>query len=426
MLAFVGPVTDMESAMLTTYERHLVLRYLANAVSSLHRDSPEAGELTDWVSENTGLLGLSASAIELCGERPRRRKSKSGFSKSQWNELRDHLLEGNRTDARRVRADRLTVRLRSLGREMRLSRTDLAILEILLRYRSHPVVESLVDSVFERGRHYRRLTKVFNVRGPALPCFLGISGRTFLARFESDAPLVKSGLVSVDEDGDVSVIDRLHRLATVPGNGKLGAHELLLDAAPPESSSGRTLTTFADARDHVEGLIRGALRAGAKGVNVLVHGEPGTGKTEFCRTLARRLGVTLYIVGESDEEGDEPTRRERLQELRLAQRLLSGSARSVLLFDEMEDLLTDPASFGWMEFMRPRRARFRADGSKVFMNRLLEHTPVPTLWTSNSAEETCEAVLRRMMFAVELRQPPAGVRARIWSRQARAARDRVG
>ena len=403
--------------MLTTYERHLVLRYLANAVSSLRRDSPEAGELTDWVSENTGLLSLSASAAELCGERPRRRKSKIGFSKSQWNELRNHLLEGNRTDARRVRADRLTVRLRSLGREMRLSRTDLAILEILLRYRSHPVVESLVDSVFERGRHYRRLTKVFNVRGPALPCFLGISGRTFLARFESDAPLVKSGLVSVDEDGDVSVIDRLHRLATVPGNGKLGAHEMLLDAAPPGELEWSDFDHVAKARDHVEGLVRGALRAGAKGVNVLVHGEPGTGKTEFCRTLARRLGVTLYIVGESDEEGDEPTRRERLQELRLAQRLLSGSARSVLLFDEMEDLLTDPASFGWMEFMRPRRARFRADGSKVFMNRLLEHTPVPTLWTSNSAEETCDAVLRRMMFAVELRQPPSGVRARIWSRQ---------
>ena len=119
--------------MLTTYERHLVLRYLANAVSSLHWDSPEAGELTNWVSENTDLLSLSASAIELCRERPRRRKSKSGLSRGKWSELRDHLLQGNRTEARRVRADRLTVRLRSLGPEMRLSRTDLATHEILLR-----------------------------------------------------------------------------------------------------------------------------------------------------------------------------------------------------------------------------------------------------------------------------------------------------
>ena len=65
----------------------------------------------------------------------------------------------------------------------------------------------------------------------------------------------------------------------------------------------------------------------------------------------------------------------------------------------------------------PVRSPFRAEGSKVFMNRVLEQTPIPTLWTSNVAGETSDAVLRRMMFAVELRQPPSTVRARIWSRQ---------
>ena len=404
--------------MLTNYERRLVLSYLTKAVSGLHRESPEAGELTDWVGENADLLALSATEIELDREHPRRRrKARSGLSKGQWRGLRELLAEGGDGAARRVRADRLALRLRSLGREMQLSRTDVAILEIVLRYRSHPVVESLVDAVFEEGRHFRRLTKIFNVRGPALPCFLGISGRTFLARFESDGPLVKTGLVSVDEDGDISVIDRLKRLATAPGNRNVDAHELLLDAAPPGELEWSDFDHIAQARDHVEGLLTGALRAGARGVNVLVHGEPGTGKTEFCRTLARRLGATLYTVGESDDEGDEPTRRERLQELRLAQRLLTGSSRSLLLFDEMEDLLSDAQAFGWMGFMRPRRMAFRPEGSKVFMNRVLEQTPVPTLWTSNSAGETCEAVLRRMMFAVELRQPPSSVRARIWSRQ---------
>ena len=403
--------------MLTSYERRLVLSYLANATSRLDRDSPEARELVDWVMENGDVLGLTTSELEPLRERPRRRKSRSGLSKGQWQDLRDCVMEGANAGSQRVRADRLSLRLRSLGREMQLSRTDVAILEIVLRYRSHPVVESLFDEVFEEGHRFRRLTKIFNVRGPALPCFLGISGRTFLARFASDAPLVKSGLVSVDEDGDLSVIDRLKRLATAPGSSKVGAHELLLDVAPPGELEWSDFDHIAEARNHVEGLLRGALRAGAKGVDVLVHGEPGTGKTEFCRTLARRLGVTLYTVGESDDEGDEPTRRERLQELRLGQRLLSGSTRSLLLFDEMEDLLSEPASFGWMPLMRSGRSPFRAEGSKVFMNRVLEQTPIPTLWTSNSARETCDAVLRRMMFAVELRQPPSSVRARIWSRQ---------
>ena len=171
--------------MLTSYERRLVLSYLANATSRLDRDSPEARELVDWVMENGDVLGLTTSELEPLRERPAAPKSRSGLSKGQWQDLRDCVMEGANAGSQRVRADRLSLRLRSLGREMQLSRTDVAILEIVLRYRSHPVVESLFDEVFEEGHRFRRLTKIFNVRGPALPCFLGISGRTFLARFAS-------------------------------------------------------------------------------------------------------------------------------------------------------------------------------------------------------------------------------------------------
>ena len=96
---------------------------------------------------------------------------------------------------------------------MRLTRTDVAILKIMLRFRSDPTVESMIDVVFERGRHFRRMTNIFNVRYPAISRLLGISGTTFPARFESHAPLVKSGLVSIDEDGDASVVD-LYYLCT--------------------------------------------------------------------------------------------------------------------------------------------------------------------------------------------------------------------
>ena len=157
------------------------------------------------------------------------------------------------------------------------------------------------------------------------------------------------------------------------------------------------------------------LSTGKPGVNILVYGPPGTGKTEFCKTLAARLGANLYTVGEEDERCD-PKRHERLQELRLSQRLLASVRGSILLFDEMEDLLSDPGS-GWMPFSSHGFPHLRASGSKMFLNRLLERTPAPTLWTSNSARQTCPAVLRRMTFALELRQPPSQVRARIWKRE---------
>ena len=122
--------------------------------------------------------------------------------------------------------------------------------------------------------------------------------------------------------------------------------------------------------------MRGALRSGARGVNVLVYGPPGTGKTEFCKTLAARLGADLYSVGEADENGDEPARHERLQDLRFAQRLLAGGGGSVLLFDEMEDLLQavdeQHRGAGSMPFSRFGSSRLRTGGSKVLLNRLLE------------------------------------------------------
>ena len=83
----------------------------------------------------------------------------------------------------------------------------------------------------------------------------------------------------------------------------------------------------------------------------------------------------------------------------------------MLLFDEMEDLL------GGDELMwSSGPGKLRAGGSKVFLNRVLEETPVPVLWTTNAADHTSAAILRRMIYALEMPRPGARVRTRIWSR----------
>ncbi|MCY4478331.1 MAG: WYL domain-containing protein, partial [Rhodospirillales bacterium] len=59
----------------------------------------------------------------------------------------------------------------------------------------------------------------------------------------------------------------------------------------------------------------------------------------------------------------------------------------------------------------------RSGGSKVYMHRLLERAPAPTLWVLNDASAVSKALLRRMMFALELRPPTAAVREQVWKRQ---------
>jgi len=158
-------------------------------------------------------------------------------------------------------------------------------------------------------------------------------------------------------------------------------------------------------------LLTGALRGGAAGVNVLIYGPPGTGKTEFARTLAAEVVADLYAVGE-EIEGEEPSRADRLSALKRAQRLLARRGRSILLFDEMEDLFAEAS-------LRAGRGD-RLTASKIFVNRLLEGNRVPTIWTSNAIDLVDPAHLRRMSYILRMAYPNPKARARIVARVAEA------
>ena len=400
--------------MLSAYEQHLMVSYFVNCASRVDHRSTEASAIASCVEEYGDLLGIRHQASE-SSEEPNGRGAERVLSRSEWQRVRE-ILDRRLAGTMRVRPDVTARRIRRLARDVQLLRTDASILEILLRYDTQPLLEAMLDEVIGQRtrRSYRHGSP--SITNRAIPNLLGISARSYVRRLSVGEPLLQSGLISIDDNGDISVIDRLKRLAYKGADSSIAPQQLLFDMSSPGELEWDDFDHVAEHRDHVESLIRGALRSRQPGVNVLIYGPPGTGKTQFCKTLATRLAVTLYVAGESDDDGDEPCRGERLQELRLAQRLLGNSANSLLLFDEMEDLLAHPAYAG-AHYFTPSRGVRGAEGSKVFMNRLLEQTAIPTLWTSNSARWTCPTVLRRMMFALELRQPSPPVRARIWSRQ---------
>ena len=396
----------------TPYEQHLMFCYLANAASRLHYRSKEAEKLIEWVADNADELNLDGMV-----QPPRRRsfrdEGKAGQSKQEWQAFRK-ILEGKRSTTKNAPEDVTARRIRNLGKTTGLSSTDVDILNFMLRCETQPVIESMIDDVFDM-RSRRKMAKL-NVKGIFLRYLLDRSVDTIRSRFKPDGPLLRSGLLSIDSDGEVNLMDRLHRLAVTSGDADPDPTRLLLGATTPSELEWSDFDHLAQDRDHVEGLLKGALRSSASGVNVLLYGPPGTGKTEFCKVLANRLGATIYSIGESDEDKKEPSRNERLNELRLAQSLIGRDRKSMLLFDEMDDLLSGSRS-GGLGFLLGFSPGHRHGESKVFMNRLLEQNAAPTLWTTNLTNEIDPSILRRMMFAMELRTPPPKVRARIWARQ---------
>ncbi len=409
--------------MTTPYEQHLLLQYLTNLASRLKYADKSARELWDWMIEHSHVLGCedmetsygkklrkgSLSPVEDPRIMDISREEK--LSRPQWKNLVTHLRAGYAA-TQNTPEDRTAHNIRMLGHKTGLSETDVAILNFLLRYKTQPIIESISDNVLNRLHRYHN----HHLSEHHLSYFLDVSINTILRRLMRDAPLVRAGLVSMSKD-DFEISDRLlERLSAIPDDNVDDVMDLLLDTTGPSELAWSDFDHIAQDRDHVERLLKGAMQTGATGVNILLYGPPGTGKTEFCKVMADRLGITLYGVGESDDEKREPSRRERLNELKLAQCLIGHDRQSLVLFDEMDDLLSHTEGHG-VALFGFRSSGLRRGESKVFMNQLLEQATTPILWTTNIGGDIDPVILRRMTFVLELRTPTPKVRARIWARQ---------
>ena len=406
--------------MIEGYKRRLALGYVANTAARLPYRTEYRKKFLEGLEEFVKDLCL----VETLAKSPKLFACKDdkvgNLTDEDWAKICE-ILRQEEQKTLSAEPDFLERRIIKLSGDLGFDETDISILLLSFYCETDVIMDNVIDMLagvtqekHNRGFRSREPTVLYSYTAD----MLGLSRSQLRMRLAGESLLIQSGMLSVDEDGDISMLSRLKRLTLEPAGSDKPIPQILFDKTSTAELEWQDFAHVATERDHIERLTAGALSVGGKGVNILIHGPPGSGKTEFCKTLAAHLGVDLYTVAEVNQYGKDPNRRERLDELQLAERLLAKSQNSVLLFDEMEDILSGRLDRPYREWRYPG-GEIEAEGghgSRVFMHRMLERNAVPTIWTSNSAAFTHHGILRRMMYVFELRQPPRKIRTRIWGR----------
>lgn len=242
---------------------------------------------------------------------------------------------------------------------------------------------------------------------------LGVSQREVAKALEPMGRLRRSGMIEARSGGGLEANLQLRRgglrkLATA----KIQAVEdlfggFLVSSSPPTLAA-EDYGHMSPGFDVLQRLLRTALAQQHEGVNILVHGSPGTGKSELARTLARQIDAPLFDIASQDEDGDPLRAGDRLGAAATGLFLL-GKRRAIVAFDEVEAIFNDGSDF----VGKPSTA----ESSKAWVNQLLEHNPVPVVWIANSIRRMDPAFVRRFDLVVELEALPQKQRLQLLERE---------
>ena len=256
---------------------------------------------------------------------------------------------------------------------------------------------------------------------------LQISQPEYRSAMSTAAALRPIGLVTI-KDGKFGLNPKLQDLMHqqfVDGKSLLDA----FFAPPAESKTALSLDDFGHVGPELADLVSylsGGIRTQERGINILLHGQPGTGKSTLARVVAQTLGQVLIELNFQDDDGDPVSSSARLINYTACQNRIADLDNVILLFEELEDVFERNSS--------PMGAYQSRGGKKAWFNRRLESNEIPTIWTSNQIDHVDPSFLRRFDFVLHLKAPPLSVRQRMvesvceslplsdeWKRQ--AARD---
>ena len=244
----------------------------------------------------------------------------------------------------------------------------------------------------------------------ALSVILNIKKKHIDSAFASDSKLSKSSLITIDKKSNTSLDRKLDSINDTFLDNLLNLDEdisvMIKDSIKVCNKSSLKLKDYKHLSSDIDILVpylENAISTKQKGVNILLYGRPGTGKTELSKVIAKKINTQLFEVSYTDEDDEPIEGTKRLKAYKSAQALLSNK-KTLLMYDEAEDIFESGGGF----FSPPVRQK-----DKAWINRVLETNIIPTIWITNNIGSIDNALVRRFDMNIELPIPKKSKREEI-------------
>jgi len=277
---------------------------------------------------------------------------------------------------------------------MKLNKYEEQILEFLTLLKQYELLDdavSLIGSELNTTQTKKALSVILNIKRKYID-----------SAFASDSKLTKSSLVTIDKTNTNSLDGKLDSISDTFLDNLLNLDEdisvMIKDSIKICSQSALKLKDYKHLSSDIDILVPyldKAITTKQSGVNILIYGKPGTGKTELTKVIAKKLKTKLFEVSYTDEDDEPIDGTARLKAYKSAQALLSNK-KTLLMYDEAEDIFESGGGF----FSPSVRQK-----DKAWINRVLETNTIPTIWITNNIYSIDNALVRRFDMSIEIPIP---------------------
>lgn len=280
-----------------------------------------------------------------------------------------------------------------------LNQDEIALLRFVVLLKQDALLETACEYIgrVKPSELCQTLSRLLKIAEPAIKAVLSRDGMLF-----------KSGLLDLDKHANADHLSNRFKLTVGFSARMVESEETGMGVFSGYFRPATNSMLEGEAMIHLDpdhllpNHLDSTLARKSHGVNILIHGAPGTGKTQYARWVCRNVNGSPFEISMQDEDGLPVSGEDRLKAYRIAQSCLESHPRAVLIFDEIEDV-----------FSNRNPEKERTPNTKGWMTRILEENAVPTIWISNQVRQIDPALIRRFDLVIEARVPPQTARAKM-------------